>query len=120
MKYLKSINENFKLNETVVYNNNTYIKFDEKEDTLDVGDVFYKFDPDIKDLPPIKLTVTNWAKKCFDEGDKYSQFEQTFPKSVMDEWKKEYGTTTRKWKKFLKNELNNKSWYFFDDLYILQ
>jgi len=86
-------------------------------DGLNAGDIFYKFDPDITDLPPIKLVATEWCKKRFDRKESYGEFIQTFPDSIMEEWEKEYGQSKRKWKKFL-NGLKKTSFVFFDNLYI--
>ena len=94
-----------------------YKKF-KKTDGLEPGDIFYKFDNDLKELPPLKLIATNWCKKCFDDGDEYSEFEQIFPDSVMSEWEAKYGQNKRKWKKFLKEEVKKTGWFFFDDIYV--
>ena len=118
MKHIKEYNEiDFNNTESNTDVPTGFKKFDIKNDQLNIGDIFYKFDPDISDLPPIELQPTLWGKKCFDNGDELGEFTQTYPEELMNKWKLEYGKTVREWKKFNK-EINTKGWYLFDDLYI--
>ena len=89
----------------------------EKGTVINEGDIFYVFDSDIPDLPPLGVKVTAWGAKQALEGDDYIQVENIYSEEIMKKWKTEYGTSKRKWKDFLK-DLPKKGWMFLDKMHV--